>query len=75
MKILNSKTISPFGGLNFVIEKVIKLEINKLLKENLPVLPKQSTYNWFDIIMSYWSVFFCGGDCAEVAKRKIQSIL
>ncbi len=58
MKILNSKTISPFGGLNFVIEEAIKLEINKLLKENLPVLPKQSTYNWFDIIMSYWSVFF-----------------
>lgn len=65
MKILNSPAISPFGGLNFVIEETIKLDINKLLEENLPTLPKQSTYNWFDIIMSYWSVFFCGGDCAE----------
>ena len=65
MKILNSAAISPFGGLNFVIEETIKLKIDKLLKENLPVLPKQTTYNWFDIIMSYWSVFFCGGDCAE----------
>ncbi len=65
MKILNSQAISPFGGLNFVIEEAINLEINDLLKENLPMLPAQSTYNWFDIIMSYWSVFFCGGDCAE----------
>jgi len=65
MKILNSPAVSSFGGLNFVIEEVIKLKINKLLEEGLPVLPKQSTYNWFDIIMSYWSVFFCGGDCAE----------
>lgn len=65
MKILNSQTISPFGGLNFVIEEAINLKVNTLLKDNLPELPKQSTYNWFDIIMSYWSVFFCGGDCAE----------
>lgn len=65
MKILNSHAISPFGGLNFVIEEAINLGINKLLVERLPVLPQQSTYNWFDIIMSYWSVFFCGGDCAE----------
>ncbi|WP_066632861.1 IS1380 family transposase [Labilibacter marinus] len=65
MKILNSPAISPFGGLNFIIEETIKLKIDKLLEENLPMLPKQSTYNWFDIVMSYWSVFFCGGDCAE----------
>ncbi|MGQ1910991.1 IS1380 family transposase [Marinifilum sp. RC60d5] len=65
MKILNSPTVSSFGGLNFVIEEVIKLKIDELLKGNMPILPKQSTYNWFDIIMSYWSVFFCGGDCAE----------
>ncbi len=65
MKILNSSAISPFGGLNFVIEETIRLKINKLLEENLPALSIQSTYSWFDIIMSYWSVFFCGGDCAE----------
>lgn len=65
MKILNSPTVSSFGGLNFVIEEIIKLNINKILEEDMPTLPKQSTYSWFDIIMSYWSVFFCGGDCAE----------
>jgi hypothetical protein len=65
MKILNSSPISAFGGLNFVIKEAIDLKINSLFNNHLPVLPKQSNYNWFDIIMSYWSVFFCGGDCAE----------
>ena len=65
MKILNSPAISAFGGLNFVIKEAIDLNINKLFDNNLPKLPKQSKFNWFDIVMSYWSVFFCGGDCAE----------
>ena len=25
----------------------------------------QSKNNWRDVLYSYWSVFFCGGDCAE----------
>jgi hypothetical protein len=65
MKIVKSSGISSFGGLNFVINETIALNINTLLNSNLPKLPEQSKYNWFDIFMSYWSVFFCGGDCAE----------
>lgn len=65
MKILNSQSISPFGGLNFVIEEAIGLKVNQLIENYLPELPRQSKYCWFDILMSYWSVFFCGGDCAE----------
>lgn len=65
MKIIQSNHISSFGGLNFVIKEVIDLKINNLINSSLPTLPEQSQYNWFDILMSYWSVFFCGGDCAE----------
>ena len=65
MKVIQSNHISSFGGLNFVIKEVIDLKINNLINSSLPALPKQSKYKWFDIIMSYWSVFFCGGDCAE----------
>ncbi|NTW77940.1 MAG: IS1380 family transposase [Syntrophaceae bacterium] len=65
MKIQNSLPVSSFGGLNFVIQEAVDLKIRKLLNSDLPALPGQSRYNWFDIIMSYWSVFFCGGDCAE----------
>jgi hypothetical protein len=65
MKVLNSSSVSAFGGLNYVIKEAIDLKINGLLNTTLPALPKQCKYNWFDIIMSYWSMFFCGGDCAE----------
>ena len=65
MKVINSLPVSAFGGLNFVIKEAIDLKINSLLNNNLPVMAKQSKYDWFDVIMSYWSVFFCGGDCAE----------
>lgn len=65
MRTIQKNAISPFGGLNFVIEEAVKLKLNKLINSHLPILPSQSTYNWFDIFMSYWSVFFCGGDCAE----------
>ena len=65
MKIQKSQTVSPFGGINFVIKEAIDLNINTLLNSKLPSLPTQSKYNWFDIFMSYWSIFFCGGDCAE----------
>lgn len=65
MKTIQCSNISSFGGLNFVIKEAIDLKINKLLIRELPELPKQSKYSWFDVIMSYWSVFFCGGDCAE----------
>lgn len=65
MKILNSNGISAFGGLNFVIAELDNKEIGKTLNETLPKLGAQSKYNWRDLLYSYWSVFFCGGDCAE----------
>ena len=65
MKIVKSSSVTPFGGLNFVIKEAIDLKINKLINSSLSVLANQSKFSWFDIIMSYWSVFFCGGDCAE----------
>lgn len=65
MKIQQSLTINPFGGLNFVIEELDRLKIGAILNEGLPVLGKQSRYDWRDILYSYWSVFYCGGDCAE----------
>lgn len=65
MKILNSPVISSFGGINFVLEELINLEIGRILDTTLPKLPSQSKYNWQDLIFSYWSIIFCGGDCAE----------
>lgn len=65
MKVLNSSEISPFGGLNFVLKEFDTLNISNLLNENLPCLPPQSKYKWKDILYSFWSIYFCGGDCIE----------
>ncbi|HLS11624.1 MAG TPA: IS1380 family transposase [Flavobacteriaceae bacterium] len=65
MKVLKSNSISAFGGLNFVIEEFDKKRLGKILNENLPKLSAQSQYDWKDLLYSFWSVFFCGGDCAE----------
>lgn len=51
--------------MNFVIDELDRNNIGKILNESLPKLGPQSQYDWRDILYSYWSVFFCGGDCAE----------
>ncbi|AXT51162.1 IS1380 family transposase [Aquimarina sp. BL5] len=65
MKILNSSHINPFGGLNFVLQEFENKKIGKLLQEHLPKLPAQCKYSWKDILYSFWSIYFCGGDCIE----------
>ena len=65
MKILKGFQISSFGGLNFVLEAFNTIGVNKIIDTHLPKLAEQSKYSWKDILYSYWSVFFCGGDCAE----------
>ena len=65
MKILKSSHINPFGGLNFVLEELDRLKLGHLLYEKLPELPPQSKYSWKDILYSFWSIYFCGGDCIE----------
>ncbi len=65
MKVLNSIPISSFGGLNFVLEEFQELKLKQLIISELQTLPKQSQYSWYDILTAYWSVFLCGGDCAE----------
>lgn len=65
MKVIKSNGISAFGGLNFVLNDFEKLGLGALINSNLPSLPKQSKYKWKDIFYSFWSIFFCGGDCAE----------
>jgi len=65
MKILNSSRVSAFGGLNFVLDEFERLGIGESINNSMPVLPNQSQYSWKDIFYSFWSLFFCGGDCAE----------
>lgn len=65
MKIQISKSISAFGGMNFIFKHLNDNKINTLLAENLPELEPNSTYTWSDLFYALLSVYFCGGDCIE----------
>ena len=65
MKIVNSSKITPFGGLNFVLSEFEENKIGHLIEQHLPTLASQCKYSWKDLFYSFWSVLFCGGDCAE----------
>jgi len=65
MKLIKSTHLTPYGGLNFVLEELDSKNISKLLYKYLPELPAQSIYNWKDILYSFWSIYFCGGDRIE----------
>jgi len=65
MKVIKSSPITSFGGLNFVLKEMDERGIGALLERELPELPTQCRYNWRDLLYSFWSVFFCGGDHIE----------
>lgn len=65
MKIINSKPISAFGGINFVFDYLKKSSISTTFNNCLPTLSKQSQYSWSDIFSSLLSIYLCGGDCIE----------
>ena len=65
MKVINSSQITSFGGLNFVLAEFESQGIGRMFNTHLPKLPMQSRFSWKDIFYSYWSIVYCGGDCAE----------
>ncbi len=73
MKVIKKSQLTPFGGINFVFDELIKLRIDKILEAQLPCIPSQSSYSWKDIFFSYWSIFLSGGDCAEDISRNLKS--
>jgi hypothetical protein len=75
MKILNSAPISPFGGLNFVLKEFDKLKIDQIFEDNLPKLSSNSKYNWKDILYSFWSIYFCGGESIEDLGHNFKNFL
>lgn len=73
MKILNSKPISAFGGMNFVLEYLKSSSICSVFNDNLPQLSKQCKYTWSDIVTSLLSIYMCGGDCIEDLQTHLKS--
>lgn len=66
MKIeLTNEKINPFGGINFVIDEIRKTGLDRLIDRVLPERGKGAEYRYSEVFTGLWSVFFCGGDCAE----------
>jgi len=73
MKVQNSKPISAFGGINFVLKYLEDNNFSDVIEGNLPKLKNQSTYSWTDIFYSLLSVYLCGGDCIEDLQTHLKS--
>ena len=61
----STQDINPFGGINFVIDKIKNSGVLELIDNQLGARSAQATYSYSDLILNLWSIFFCGGDCAE----------
>jgi hypothetical protein len=76
MKVVkDNQIINPFGGINFVVNKIRKSGILKLIDNQLGKRPAQSQYSYSDLFLNLWSVFFCGGDCAEDLNEHLKEYL
>lgn len=72
MKILKSKKINAFGGLNFVHNYLQQIGIDAILEYYLPPLASQSKFSWGDIFSTFLSIYYCGGTCIEDSKTILQ---
>ncbi|MEZ5149270.1 MAG: hypothetical protein R2759_19920 [Bacteroidales bacterium] len=60
MKIQISKSISAFGGINFILRYLEENKLGDLFESHLPNLKAQSSYSWNDIIYSGYAFTFAG---------------
>ena len=71
----NNQEINPFGGINFVVESIKSSGLLDLIDSQLGSRPNQAKYSYSDLILGLWSVFFCGGDCAEDINEHLKTYL
>jgi hypothetical protein len=71
----NNQIINPFGGINFVVDIIKSAGVSELIDNQLGERAKQAQYSFSDVILNLWSVFFCGGDCAEDVNEHLKEYL
>jgi hypothetical protein len=71
----NNQIINPFGGINFVVDAIKNEGLLELIDNQLGARAKQAQYSYSDLMLNLWSVFFCGGDCAEDANEHLKEYL
>jgi len=71
----SNEIINPFGGINFVIDEIKRSGIIELIDNQLGKRVSQAQYSYSDVLLNLWSVFFCGGDCAEDLNVHLKELL
>ena len=71
----NTPTINPFGGINFVVDQINQAGISELIDSHIGKRPAQAEYSYSDLFKNIWSVFLCGGDCAEDLGKHLKPFL
>lgn len=71
----SNQIINPFGGINFVIKAIKKSGLTKLIDNQLGSRSAQAEYSYSDLVLNLWSVFLCGGDCAEDINEHLKEFL
>jgi len=61
----SNQKINPYGGINFTIDSIKQSGVLQLIDKQLGIRPSQAKYSYSDLLLNLWSVFYCGGDCAE----------
>ncbi len=64
-----AKRINPCGGIYFVIDRVKKIGLSKLIDRSFPVRAKQSKYKYSDIILGWCFSMMCGAQRLEDTKQ------
>lgn len=73
MKVKQLSQINAFGGINFVLNELEKLNMDIGLSQNLPSLSPNSKYSWIDIFYSFSSIVYCGGNCIKDTKTVLSN--
>ncbi|NBC26619.1 MAG: IS1380 family transposase [Bacteroidetes bacterium] len=61
----SSEKITPFGGLNFCLERFHHSGLARLIDRHLGPRVKTTGFSYSEIIANQLAVFFAGGECAE----------
>ncbi|MCP3922333.1 MAG: IS1380 family transposase [Desulfobacterales bacterium] len=71
----NNPIINPFGGIIFAIDAIKEAGVPEVIDNLLGKRAAQAKYSYSDILMNLWSIFFCGGDCAEDINNHLKDYL
>ncbi|MGL5979619.1 MAG: IS1380 family transposase, partial [Phocaeicola sp.] len=62
---LKSDSITPFGGVFYVLDKFSHLGLDSLIDSTLGDRTKYYGYQYSEILRSLLCIYYCGGDCIE----------